>query len=669
MPDHRIPFLTPWLLPWASLSGMAVAAETAPVEPLAPLVVEASKQGHTLDEMPASVTVLEADTLDENRIHGLSRLSQRVPGLSFQPIGQSNLQPPVMRGLSAGPTSFSSSAVLLVDGVPTLSGFGFDDSLVGVEAVEVLRGPQSSLFGRNAQAGVINVVTRVPGDVLRADASLEMGERQRQALRLALDGPLVAGVLYGGVAGDFTRQDGYIDNTHTGSDENARERVSGRASVRWTPGESTDITLRVSRREYDDGGSDWGPLIGPRYTVASGTESFDRSAIDAVSLNVTHAITPTLTLEAVTADSRVRDRVRQDTDFMPADVVRLARDYTLDKLSQEIRLSGQWRGADWLAGVYADHDDNALRFSFKNPMREGTVQAAMDNRAVAAFSHWRVPLATHWSLSAGARVERTRAQIRSMLDGQREADWTRFSPTLALHHQASDHRSAYASLAQGYRAGGYNAFSPQANALFDAYAPEGVLSAEIGLRQQWPQYQASLAIALYYMDVDDMQVQQILADSGSAYITNAAKASSSGLEVEGSYGVAPGWRLQGSLAFNRTRFRDYTLGDANYDGNHNPFAPDVQGSLGLRYSHAQDWYLQASVLGSSRIYLDPANVNESPGYTLLNLVGGWFIGDAELGFYVNNATDREYDAVGFASGTTVLYSPPREAGIRLSYHY
>ncbi|WP_220347839.1 TonB-dependent receptor [Alkalilimnicola ehrlichii] len=108
--------------------------------------------------------MLDGTALREVGADSLSDLQRLAPGLVFQPFGQSGTNPPVVRGLTASATTFSSSTLLLVDGVPVLQAQGFDDSLVGVERVELLRGPQSTLYGRNAQAGVLQVHTRLPGD-------------------------------------------------------------------------------------------------------------------------------------------------------------------------------------------------------------------------------------------------------------------------------------------------------------------------------------------------------------------------------------------------------------------------------------------------------------------------------------------------------------------------
>lgn len=127
-----------------------------------------------------------------------------------------NKQSQALERVPTNVTSFSSSTALVVDGVATLSGLGFDDALLGIERVEVLRGPQSTLYGRNAEAGAVSIVTRRPGNEPLAATSIDLGSRDKQPLRFDASRALVQDTLYPGVAGEFARQGGFIDNTYTG---------------------------------------------------------------------------------------------------------------------------------------------------------------------------------------------------------------------------------------------------------------------------------------------------------------------------------------------------------------------------------------------------------------------------------------------------------------------
>jgi iron complex outermembrane receptor protein len=172
--------------------------------------------------------------------------------------------------------------------------------------------------------------------------------------------------------------------------------------------------------------------------------------------------------------------------------------------------------------------------------------------------------------------------------------------------------------------------------------------------------------AWYWMDVRDMQVQQMV-QPGVVYITNAAAARSTGLDLEAEYLLGDNWRIQAALGLNRTRFERFRDGANDYRGKRNPYAPDLTGHLGLRYDAAAGGYLQASLSGVGRTYLDSANRHSRAGYGLLDLSAGYEFDHYGIAAYLHNATDKRFDAVGYLNGTTTVYSPPRELGLRLSY--
>ena len=652
------------------LMATALSATAQPVdEPereLPAVTVTVNKQSQTLERVPASVSVFDGEALEANGVRGLEGVAAMTPGFTFQSMGQSGAQPPVMRGLSANVTSFSSSAALVVDGVATLRGLGFDDALLGVERVEVLRGPQSTLYGRNAEAGVVNIVTRRPGNEPYAAVSLEVGSRDKQALRFDASRALVDNTLFLGVAGEFVRQDGFIDNTYTGHREDDRERKGGRLALRWTPTAQTDATLRFSQREYDDGGALWGPTGGTREAVRSGTASWNRSKARSASLDVAHELTPELRLRSITASNEYFDRILQDSDFLPADLLHLGRDYHFKTLSQELRLEGRAGEARWLAGVYVDGDDNVLNFEQKTPLALARTRSTLKGNSTAVFTHWDVPLAARWSVQAGLRVERDALRFALAGGSEQSRSWTHASPKLALQYQWQPAAQLYASVSDGFRAGGFNAFAPETQR---RYEPEKVRAFELGAKGQLLNRRVRYSTAIYRMDIDDMQVQQMGAVPGQVFMTNAASARSTGAEAELRWLVGSGWQVQAALGLNHTRFREFRDGANDYAGKRNPFAPDLNGHLGVRYDAPAGLFAQAQVVGAGKIHVDAANTpaGKRAGYGVVNLSAGYAWARTELTAYVNNAADKHYDVVGFPASTITLYSPPREVGLRLGF--
>ncbi|WP_386082560.1 TonB-dependent receptor [Vreelandella sp. F11] len=659
MQNNRVKKAAAMLLLGGCSIGGAAQGEGLPV-----VKVTANKVAQAEEEVSASLVVISGETLADAGAADIGDLARYTPGLSFQPFGQSGTALPVMRGLTSGATAFSSSVLMLVDGVPVVSGQGFDHNLLGVERVEVLRGPQSTLYGRNAEAGVISLHTRQPDEGPYTEVEATLGSRELTSLRVDAAQALVPERLYLGISGEWRQQDGFVENLADGNEADDRQRQSGRLSLRWLPAQDTDVTLRYGRLDYRDGAAPWGRAGSESRRVTSVDPGSNDSSGEDVSLDVRHALTPDLTLRTITARREVHDRVTQDTDLTPAQRFAVGRDQRLTTLSQELRLErqGDEGQSSWVLGLYGDRDDHQLQFEQRNPMGTQRSEATLEAENLALFGQWTLPLGERWRLTPGLRLEQSRVALTPQGAGQRSERWRDVTSQLALQYRLGDDDWLYARYAEGFRAGGFNAFSGQSD--YPGYEPEQVVSYELGIKGTALSQRLRYGLASYWMTIDDMQVQQVL-QPGSVLITNAAAARSRGLELDLDYLLGEHWTLQAGLALNRTRFREFNDLSGDHAGNHNPFAPDISARLGLRYDSPQNWYAQANLSGMSKIYLDAANRFSRPGHVLLDVAGGYRHGPWQVGVYVNNATDRRYDAVGLLNGSVREYSPPREIGLRL----
>ena len=347
-----------------ALSCSAQAQQTNNAQPtkLSAITVSAQKQEQKLIEVPQSVTVVSGEEIETQALDTLEDVAPRVPNLLLPPSGQSGLVAPTMRGINAGIISFSTALPMYIDGVPVLRAQGFESTLIDIDRIEVLRGPQGTLYGRNAEVGAINIFSRKPDNELRAGVLAEIGERNKRKLQLKASGPLVKDTFYASIAGDTTSQDGYIDNTTSDEKEDDRKQDNARLQLRWTPGENTDIVLTGSYQQHDDGGQVIGLIDSPRYEMASDADSYNKSNVTAFSLNIQHRFENDVQLDAITAQHTHEERVRQDIDLTAMPAARLYKHHDFNRLSQELRLQGDLGSHHWLVGAYADRDENDLGF-------------------------------------------------------------------------------------------------------------------------------------------------------------------------------------------------------------------------------------------------------------------------------------------------------------------
>ena len=212
----------------------------------------------------------------------------------------------------------------------------------------------------------------------------------------------------------------------------------------------------------------------------------------------------------------------------------VGREFHFDTLSQELRLEGQHgrslNGIRWIAGAYADRDENDWRFTQKTPRVLLLTHAEQKAHTAAFFTHWTIPLATHWNLLAGIRLEKNDVRFRpyGLNEAERQRTWRHVSPKFALQYQNGS-MQVYASHSDGFRAGGFNTFSPAASQR--DYRPEKLGAWEIGIKGYALAHRLFYSAAIYHMSVRDMQVQQMPAP-GLVFVSNAAHAHSMGAEGE-----------------------------------------------------------------------------------------------------------------------------------------
>jgi len=652
----------------AALFLPALAFANDAVTTLPAISVTADKIERAVEKVPISMTVLDGTNMEQSGITGMEQLEARVPSLAFQPYGQRGTKMPVMRGLTGSIWSFSTSVLMLVDDVPMLMPQGFENSFLDLERIEVLRGPQSTLYGRNAQAGVIAIHSRPMDNTERGSVSIEAGNQDKSALRFALAQPLVEDTLYASLSGSYLEQDGFVRNTHKGGYADDYKHKYLNAGVRWTPVEAVDLVLRYSRQDYDDGSTPWGDVNAPRATVSSDTPSWNDSSGQTFSLNGRFALTDTLRLRAITAYNDFEENMLQDSDFTSAPTRYIGRNNQFRTLSQEVRLEGMLGAADWLVGAYGERGNHRLHNFNSAYGTRNDYPGLWRNRTAALFTHWNIPFNAAWGLAAGARVERNSTQIHPEGAAKRKKDWTHFSPKLALQYQMTPAHQWYVSASRGIRAGGYNIFANNAN--YPAYAPEENWAYETGFKGFALNQRLRYSAAVYYMDIDKMQVQQQPAP-GVTYISNAATASSTGVELDLDYLIGQwlggNWQVQGGAAWHRTRFDRFVDGANNYKDKHNPFAPIWNGYLALRHDANWGGYAQLSTRASGKMYMDAANQYQRKSYALLDMVMGYQRDYWDVAIYGQNLADKHYDATGYQGGYVTVYSPPCEYGLRITW--
>lgn len=700
-------------------AAAAAAPTVAQTTQLQTIEVTAQKRTQNLQEVPVSVEAVTATDLERGGIKDLFNLSELSPSLSSGAANRTLGSRMGLRGISdfARNSGYDSSMGVYIDGVYAGRTEANTQSLFGMERVEVLRGPQGTLFGKNTIAGALNITTRKPTGRFEASASLDVGEFGQRNLGVWIGAPL-GDAVQASVMLSRDENDGWIDNLTrkdlrpgSGTADNARAFVRLKAS----PALSVDLSLH--RFDYK-GKPMFGEAVGTNaiagFAPGPYTTSFDADAREVVkkdggSVTVNLGLGGGLRLTSITAYQKAFNNYVNDEDMSPLSILFAPDSKTWTKqTTQELRIeSAPSRQFDWLAGVFWMSQDNAQDGSLNTgaafpvaPLRNlfSRSKGTLDGVSTAVFAHGNLRLSEALQLTAGLRWTRETKDVvyeQNAIPGLTSnlpkfsaglAD-TDLSPKVGLNWFASKAVMVYGFYTQGFKSGGYNMDTittritdPGKDLRFDK---QTVKSVELGVKSEFADRRVRLNAALYTMDGTDWQVQQFIAQPNNtsiAAITNAGKVKIDGAEVELQAQALNSLLLKAGLAYTEASFVTFKNGGGvgvDYDGRRLPFAPRLKTSLSAEHALELGSLTLRSSLGytyTDKQYSNPNNTvpNTIPRYELWNarvaIEGGsktrW-----SVALWGRNLTDRVYTTFNGLNALTTpraIYGQPRTFGITAS---
>ena len=654
-------------------------AQEQPETTLESITVTANKQEEDIQKVPIAVSAVGEVEIEDKNISSLEELANFVPNLILTGQAVADTKVPTTRGITAEIGTFSVSTGLFVDGVPVLSSYGFEDALLDVERVEVLRGPQGTLYGKNAQAGVINLITRQPGNDFRGKVSADGGEDDKREFVFNVSGPIVQDKFFFGLTGQHFSKEGFITHGITGNPVNDREKWFGKGQLRWTPTDALDINLIISQVENDNDGISIGlnenganafglEASGDRVTSPD-LDGVDESTGSSQALKVSYDLGDSLNLTSITTHRLYETFFTADFDLNPIEIMHGTNDADLEKTSQELRLSSNTDRMRWVAGLYYDNDDDVVKASVDSivPMIRFDSNVELEGEAYAVFGQLRYAVTSQMGITGGLRYEYQEKEMNAISSGRSNEDsWDDIAPKFAVDYSFTPEIMGYATVAKGFLSGGFNAISTDPQ--YDSYDREDLWSYEIGAKTQLLDNRLILNAALFYMDVDGMQVSEFV-NPYTTYITNAATAVSYGAELEMQAKITSRFTLTGSFGYTNAEFDEFQDALGDYKDNKVPHSPEYTFSLGGRYRAMNGFYAGADLVGYGKMYIDAANNNSRGAYQLVNVKTGYEADNWDIYLYAKNLFDEDYTIDGFSGGFYKLYSPPREAGVKLSYRF
>lgn len=679
-------------------SAAFMPATQANDAPLEEVIVTAEYRPVPVLELPTSVTIFDQQAIDRRDAVHLEQLLNLAPNVNLS-SGASRGRFVQIRGIgerSQFVEPVNPSVGLVIDGMD-FTGIGGAASTLDIQQVEILRGPQGTLFGANALAGLINMVSNEPGGEFNGRADLTLGNYNRMTASAALGGPISEALGFR-MALQSNRNDGYIDNVFLNRSSNDIREVMARGKLHWDV--SNDLSLGFTLFYSDaDNGYDAFSLDNNRNTY-SDEPGHDTLESLATALSATWRATDTLALEAllsrVDADTEygydedwsntgICDNTDCDSELWGFDWWYSSTDNYIRNnrnTSTDIRLvSSNGRGAAaWVAGLYhRDQEQSLLRQYTYN---SGDFDSQYDTRNTAAYGQVDLPFAQNWTFVTGLRYESRDWDYDDNVEGDNRAsdDESSWGGKVVVEHLTSSGTLLYGLVSRGYKAGGYNSALASKIPDFEqdgitipaenlVFGTETMWNYELGLKGSWLEDTLTVSAAVFYQDRDDMQVKQsivIPVDPGSPAcpcnfidsLQNASGGINKGLEIEANWQATDSINLFGSLGLLDTEYKNYlsySHTDADLDngipydmsGRAQAHAPETQYAFGAQFFITDNWFAQADIEGKGKAYAS-ANHNEKlNSYTLLNMRLSYQTDRWSVALWGRNLTDKDVQTRGF----------------------
>lgn len=631
------------------------------------IVVTSEFRQNTLDRTAGSISVVSPGDLKGQALNHLEDVLSQLPNVNFAGAS-SRARFYQIRGVGERgqfDEPLNASVGLLLDGVD-FSGIGTVAVLHDVAQVEVLRGPQGTLYGANAMAGLIHIRTNEPTETFEAGLTLDAGNYDARGIGATVSGPL-GDTLAGRLAVRQYVDDGFHTNTFLDTDDtNERDELSLRGKLVWTPTDRLDLGLAAGLVEVDNG-YDAFSLDNNRRT-RSDEPGADVQKSGFAAITADWDINDAVILEAALGHAESDIEYGYDEDwtyegfhpdgYSSKDLYLRDRDTT----TVDVRLLSGDAGrifaatTDWVVGVYGLTQQVDLTREYF-----GTFTSEFEIDRIALYGEITTEVSSRTRFTLGLRGERHESSYR-------DSDAVSFDPRddlwggrLVFEGDLTDGTLVYASASRGYKAGGFNP-SNSLDEELRRFDPETLWNFELGFKGRWLDDRLSTRFALFHMLREDVQIgtsiQRLREDGSTEFIqltSNAAEGTNSGVEVEVTYALSDSFELFGNLGLLHTKFEDFVNSSGeDLDGEEQAHAPGYQFFVGAQYQTALGIYVRVEVEGKdafyysdSRRFADNAEDLRSDPYQLVNASIGYERENWDVRLWGRNLTDEQYTIRGF----------------------
>lgn len=679
------------------------------------IVVTADKREQVLQKTPGSISAFSSRDVQQYRLWNSKELTALVPNLYANNSGDDRNVASI-RGITT--TSYDPAVAVYVDGVNQFSLDTYIPQLADIERIEVLRGPQGSLYGRNAMGGVINIITKQPGNTLNGFAEVSIGDYGLQRYSAGIRTPVVKGKLFFGASAVYNKRNGYYNNEFNNSSFDKQDALTGNYYLKYLLNEKWTITYNFKHQNNTNNGAF--PMV---YGVEDAIADPYKVNQNAIGKMADNTLNTSLSVQysgkrflfnsqtAYQSNRRIY-KTPVDGDFSPIDGVTVINDYGGDwnkvkVFTQEFRFSSPAQhtsALSWVAGAYL--------FSQRNPNKQGThfgedaellgvpgtnfasINTSLGkNKGLALFGQVDYAITKKLSVIGGLRFDRESKYlnvkgeyqpdgedaITTQPDTATTAHFSAVSPKLGLAYKVSAGSNLYAVYSRGYRTGGLTQLSsdPSQPPLYP-YKPEYSNSFELGWKNLLYQNRLRINVTAFYTSVTDAQVPTLVLPDAITVTRNTGKLNSKGIELELGAKPVKGLELTYNFGYTDAKYSSLKVSqngdEVDLNGKRQIFTPDMTSMLAVQYSYPLvakklvSLVVRAEWMYIGQEYFDLANTIRQSPYQLLNLRAGVTTKKVDLFFWGRNITGKKYVAYAYDFGAVHL-GDPSTVGVTASFRF
>ncbi|MFZ9417830.1 MAG: TonB-dependent receptor [Sediminibacterium sp.] len=692
---RKKPFLKTFLLISSSIISISALAQ------LDTVLVTAQKKTELLQKVPLAVSSFNSKQINAYRIWNIKDISGIIPNVYSADPGDGR-DVTAIRGIAT--TSYDPSTAVYIDGVNQFNLDTYIPNLFDVERIEILRGPQGSLYGRNAMGGVINIITKQPTNNTSGSAELNWGNYGQKRMNLNIKTPIIKDKLFVGASGLFDAREGFYQNEYNQLPYDRQRAISGNYFLKYIINKQWSITFNTKHRNQENKGAF--PLVFGVEEAFNNPFVLNQNATTIMkdkTSNSSMSILYNGTKYQFSAQTAYQKNYRYytnpiDGDFSPIDAITVVNNYgkewnQISAWTQDLKLNSIGnQPLKWTIGAYL--------FSQNAPTKQGTHFGAdaylmgIENsnftlinttnskrKGIALYGQATYALSEKLNLTAGIRNDFE--QIEQSVNGSlmmdenkaiyetqalisRTTDFGALSPKLGLDYTISPTQMAFVNYSKGFRAGGLSPLSsdPSQPPLM-RYKPEYSNNIELGLKNTLFNNHARLNLTVFYTRLVDAQVPTLILPDAITIIQNRGKLNSKGIELEFTAQANAHLSIDYNAGMTNAKFETLEIaqnGNANIlNGNKQIFTPDLVSNLALQYDQKFNKNISGFVRTEwkyiGRTYFDLANSIQQSPYNIINASLGVQMGDVQIKFWTRNLTNQKYISYAYDFGAVHLGDP------------